>query len=242
MNTDSRLIQPSQGVILNTQKIPCAIIPKANLLDSAQPISHDCPTPVMDHFPRPVDSHGGEALSQPPRSSAPIPHRRNENIEPIRPLLFGSFVHDPNNVPATNSEEISSHGNSDAAKISPDQFNPVWKTLPVNINSPQGTSQEIISEGTIKRGYLTTNIPAAFTDSRKMLLLFRLKNNRCRVFPILTYIGTPTKPTEMRILQEKTIPGSHGSRAIAFKQLQFLRDNRTGTRKWPCPTWLTRRR
>jgi len=83
------------------------------------------------------------------------------------------------------------------------------------------THRRYYKKGQLKEDTLL-QIPPAFTDALNMLMPFHLKNNRCRVFPILTCIGTPAKPTEMRILQEKAISEVQGSKAIAFKQMTVL--------------------
>lgn len=59
-----------------------------------------------------------------------------------------------------------------------------------------------------------------------------LKINRCRLFPILTFINSaPRKKNDYKILMEKASPGQSIAKAIALKQLGVLEGQNASTEK-----------
>ena len=86
------------------------------------------------------------------------------------------------------------------------------------IEYKQGAEREsnMISNLCTKRRYHTTNIPKEFWEASGFFLPFLRRNNRCRVFPIMTTFVKKGRKHEFIILQEKALLGGTIGKVVLF--------------------------
>ena len=121
---------------------------------------------------------------------------------------------------AMNDSPVSEKGEEAISKA---RFDFPWKN---GLNSrpvPAIPKKAVDPNSTLKRGYLTTNIPMCFWDATNILVPFKAKNNRCRVYPILLESMTgDARRSNQKFLIQKAEPGKSFSKAITFRQLSVI--------------------